>query len=172
MSGETEFAMPVGVEMKPKLAIPRFYTEMVEQTFRSQQEGRPIYAEREMVEIIIPGDRNTRATEIVNDEHKKRWPMEYAGFKRGEEVPVEGTPLRDWPAAEHRAREGELAYFNILTVEQLSQVNDSQLQNLGMGARRERDAALKFLEVAEKGTGPLMRLLDRAERAEQEVALA
>ena len=172
MSAENEFQMPSGVLVEnKKLAIPRFYTEPMEMEHQSKVQGRPIFQERELVEIIIPGDRNTRVTEIVNDEHRARWPAEYAAFKKGEEAPLIGTPLKDWPPLT-TARVRELAYFDILTVEQLAGVNDAQLQKLGMGAYAQREAAKKFLEVARDGTAPLMRLMDRADRAEEREALA
>jgi hypothetical protein len=143
-----------------KPAIPRFFVEPVELTFRSKQEGRPIYEEREFVEILIPGDRRSIVREPVNDEHKARWPREYAAFKDGRELPLEGTPLANWPnSAINRARVEELAYFNIRTVEHLAAVSDANLPNLGMGARELRAAAQKFLEVAAKGTAPLERMV-------------
>lgn len=170
MSAEDEFLNPGQVHVHKKPSIPRFYTEPVEMTFKSSQAGRPIFEDREMVEIIIPGDIRSKATEIVNDGHKERWPKEYAAFKRGEEAPLEGTPLRDWPPLT-AGRVRELAHFNILTVEQLAEVGDNHLQNLGMGARELREKAKKFLEVARTGTGPLLRLMERADRAEEKVAL-
>ena len=154
---ETDFRDPSGP--KPP-AIPRFKTEAVHLPFRSKEAGRPIYEDREFVEILIPGDRRSMAVEAVSDAHKVRWPKEYAAFRAGQEPPLEGTPLADWPNSSlTRARVEELAYFNIRTVEHLAQVNDAQLANLGMGARALREAAAKFLEVARHGTGPLERLV-------------
>ena len=154
---ETDFRDPAA----PKApAIPRFKTEAVHLPFRSKEAGRPIYEDREFVEILIPGDRRSMAVEPVSDEHKARWPKEYEAFRAGKEAPLEGTPLADWPNSSlTRARVEELAHFNIRTVEHLAQVNDTQLGNLGMGARALREAARKFLEVSRAGTGPLERLV-------------
>jgi hypothetical protein len=141
-------------------AIPRFKTEAVHLAYRSKAAGRPMYEDREYVEILIPGDRRSMAVEPVNEEHKARWPKQYEAFRAGKEPPLEGTPLADWPNSSlTRARVEELAYFNIRTVEHLAQVNDTQLGNLGMGARGLREAARKFLEVSRDGTGPLERLV-------------
>lgn len=156
---------------------PVFRAEAVHMPFLSKQEGRPIYEQREFVTILIPGDRHSQASEPVNDEHKTRWANEYAAFKAGLELPLEGTPLQNWPnSALNRARVEELAYFHIRTVEHLAAVNDNQLQNLGMGARELRQAARTFLEVSRTGTGPLERLLadnqrltDENERLKREV---
>ena len=141
-------------------AIPRFAVKATHMPFASQQAGRPIYEDREFVEILIPGDRRAMAFEPVNEGHKSRWPREYEAFKAGREAPLEGTPLADWPNSQlTRSRVEELAYFNIRTLEHLAAVNDAQLQNLGMGARELREAAKTFLEVSAKGTGPLERLV-------------
>jgi hypothetical protein len=143
---------------KPNPLIARFRVEAVQMEFASAQAGRPIYEDREFVEIIVPGNRGSVAYEPVRDEHKQRWPKEYQAFKDGRELPMEGTPLASWPRVT-RSRVEELAFAHIRTVEQYAAVNDAQLQHLGMGARAEREAAIKFLEVARTGTAPLERML-------------
>ena len=151
-------------------AIPRFHVKAVKLEFASSQAGRPIYEDREFVDIIIPGDRRALAHEPVGEEHKARWPREYEAFRAGRSAPLEGTPLSEWPSARmSRSRVEELAYFNIRTVEELAGVNDAQLQNLGMGARPEREAARAFLEVARTGTGPLEKMLARIEDQGREI---
>jgi hypothetical protein len=149
-------------------AVPVFFTEAVRMDFKSKQAGRDIFEDREFVRILIPGDRRSAPVEPVNDEHKKRWPREYEAFKAGQDAPLEGTPLADWPQIS-RARVEELAFFHIRTVEQLAAVNDVQLQQLGMGARELRERARLFLEVARTGTAPLSRVLTRLETAEADV---
>lgn len=146
-------------------AVPVFFTEAVKMEFKSKQAGRPIFEDREMVRIIIPGDRRSMVVEIVNDDHRQRWPKEYEAFKAGQEAPLEGTALADWPQLS-RARVEELAYFHIRTVEQLAAVTDNHLQNLGMGARDERERARVFLDVAKNGTAALSKLVTRMEAAE------
>jgi hypothetical protein len=163
---DSDFKNPNGPKQP---AVPVFFTEAVRMDFKSKQAGRDIFEDREFVRILIPGDRRSAPVEPVNDEHKKRWPREYEAFKAGTEAPLEGTPLADWPQI-GRARVEELAYFHIRTVEQLAAVNDAQLQQLGMGARGEREKAKVFLEVAARGTAPLSRLVERVEKAEADVA--
>ena len=143
--------------------IPSFYTEAIEQPFKSKQAGRPIFEDKEFVRIIIPGDKNSQPVYEVSDEHRERWPAAYAAFKRGSEAPLEGTPLKQWPPiSASMAR--ELAYFHILTVEQLATVGDNVIQNIGMGMRDLRRKAQVFLEVAEKGSGPLTRIVEENEQ--------
>ena len=153
-----------------KPVIPEFVVEAVKLEHRSQQEGRPIYEDREFVNIMIVGQRGATVHEPVNDEHKMRWPKEYAAFKAGRELPPEGTPLAEWPdSTMTKARVMELAFFNIRTVEDLAAVHDNALGNLGMGARELREKARTFLEIALHGTGPIERLVMGKAEAEREV---
>ena len=148
--------------LKPmeKPVIVEFMTKAVKLEFRSKQEGRPVYEDQEFVTILIPGTRGTSAHEPVNDEHRARWPKEYAAFKEGKELPLEGTPLANWPnSSMTRSRVEELAFFNVRTVEQLAAVDDAAVQRLGMGAWEMRENARKFLDVAKNGTAPLERLV-------------
>jgi hypothetical protein len=163
---ETDFRDPNGPKQP---AVPVFFTEAVKMEFKSRQAGRPVFEDREMVRIIIPGDRRSMVVEIVGDEHRQRWPREYEAFKAGQAAPLDGTALADWPQIS-RARVEELAYFHIRTVEQFASLSDDKLQSLGMGAREERERAKVFLEVARHGTAPLSRLLARVEQAEADVA--
>ena len=163
---ETDFRDPSAPKSP---AIPQFFTEAVKLEWKSRQEGRPIFEDRDFVRIIIPGDRRSMAVEPVGDAHKERWPREYEAFRAGREAPLEGTPLSEWPVSlMGPARVQELAYFNLRTVEQLAAVNDAQLQNLGMGSRELRERARTWLEVAEKGAGPIERLISRNEELARE----
>ena len=163
---ETDFRDPSAPKSP---AIPQFFTEAVKLEWKSRQEGRPIFEDREFVRIIIPGDRRSMAVEPVGEAHRSRWSREYQAFQAGREAPVEGTPLSEWPVSlMSPARVQELAYFNLRTVEQMAAVNDAQLQNLGMGARELRERARTWLEVAEKGAGPIERLISRNEELTRE----
>jgi hypothetical protein len=145
--------------------IPQFYSEAVENTFRSQQAGRPQFDEVEFVRLIIPGDRNSSPVMRVTDEERNRWPKEYEAFKKGLELPLEGTPLIEWPPI-NKSQVMELAYFHIQTVEQLAAVNDAQLQRMGMGTRALRELAKEYLDIANNGTAPIARMLAKIEALE------
>jgi hypothetical protein len=150
--------------------VPVFFEDKVHLTFRSEQEGHPIYEMREFVRVFIPGNRGSVAVEPAGPEQIARWPKEYEAFKSGKEAPLLGTPLTEWPNSMMTAAKAEeLAYFHIKTVEQLAEVNDAQLQNLGMGARQLRETAIKFLEVARTGTAPLERLVAQTLRQQDEI---
>jgi hypothetical protein len=150
--------------------VPMFYSEPVENTFRSKAEGRACFDEVEFVKLIIPGDRNNCPVKRVDDDDRQRWPKQYQAFKDGLEPPLDGTPLAGWPPI-NKSQVLELAFFHIKTVEQLAGVHDGQLQNLPMGSRELRSQAIAYIEVAKHGTAPLAVLVKRADEAEADNAL-
>lgn len=141
-------------------ARPIFSVQPIKMEHASQQAGRPVFEDQEFVTTLIPGDRNASPHERVTDTHRERWPEEYAAFKAGQEPPLSGTPLTEWPTSKMTpSKVQELAYFNIRTVEDLASVTDAALQKMGMGSYELRATAQKFLEVATKGVAPLERMM-------------
>ena len=154
-----------------KKVIPVFFIEPVEMTFRSKEEGRPIFEDREFVKILIPGDRNSSPVQPVDDEIKARWPKEYAAFTAKQDMPMDGTPLSQWPPMK-RAQVEEFRHFHVLTVEHLAGIHDGQIQHMPMGTRDLRKAAQVFLDAAKNGTGPLLKLVaDNEQKTDQITAL-
>lgn len=124
--------------------IPIFAVEAIQNNFRSEQEGRPVYDDVEMVRIIIPGDRRTEVYERVNSGHRERYWVQYQAFKDNVEAPVSGTPIEEWPPLSPAAAKN-LRYLNIRTVEALASVSDTVLGEIGMGARELREKAQQWL---------------------------
>lgn len=128
--------------------IARFFIEPVHLTFRSEQEGRPIYEDREFVEILIPGDKKSVHIQPATEYERQRFPREYAAFKASESMELAtGTPLAQWPAMT-RSMVKEFAASNVFSVEQLANMAESHLQNLGLGAREWSARARAYLEQA------------------------
>jgi hypothetical protein len=128
-----------------------FYIDAVEQPFKSEQAGRPIYEDVEFVKIMIPGDKNSIVERQASDHDKGRFPLEYARFKNGlkEEEQAVGTPLKHWPAIS-RAMAKEFNSFNVHTVEQLAMMSDTAKQAFGMGAQEWSRKAQAMLDVSSK----------------------
>lgn len=150
-------------------AIPRFYVETLQNQAASNERGQPVFYEREMVEILIPGDRNSVHHAIVGAQHRQRWPTQYAAFKAGLEAPLEGTPLEMWPGIP-RPQVEELKFAHIRTVEQLAELSDASLSKvISIGGFSLRDKAKRFLELA-AGQAPMEKLA--AENAEKDAKIA
>lgn len=117
--------------------VPRFFIHRV-----AREDGS--LHEIECVEIHIPGDTKSIPINKVTQREKQRWPREYEAFKKGEGYDVEGTSLelflgRDDP------RIPDLRYHKIMTVEQLADMSDTHVQNLGMGYMALRDTAREYI---------------------------
>lgn len=133
-------------------ARPRFYNDAIQNMVLSEKEGRPIYEDKEMLEIRIPGDKLFSFITVVRDLDKQRWPEIYAAFKRGEQRASVGTPLEHWPnPVMNKSRVAELKAQNIFSVEELSSIPDSVLPKMGMGARELRDQARAYIATAKEG---------------------
>lgn len=149
-------------------ARPRFFMKAVENQAKSLAENRPVFDEREMVEIRIPGDRLATHVNYVLDEHRQRWPEHYAAFKRGEARAASGTPLEQWPPMT-TGRVATLKAIGVLSVEELSTLPDNMLPSLGMGARELREQARAYLEAAAGGAAVARAAAENAElRAQME----
>src|SRR5215469_4159702 len=71
----------------------QFYRRAVQNKFKSDQQGRPIFDEIDYVKIIVPGDKNTVIDSPASEEHKFRFEKQWDRYKRGQEQASEGTPL-------------------------------------------------------------------------------
>jgi hypothetical protein len=85
---------------------------------------------------------------------KERWPDHYAAFKKGEQRATSGTPLEAWPNSDlTKSRVAEIKAHDILSVEELANLQDNLLGKLGMGARELREAARTYIAKAKSGAG-------------------
>lgn len=125
-------------------------------------EGRPIYDEEEYIEIVTPGDKTNVVDRPVRPADKRQYAQQYAAWKAGDEEQLSGTPLTMWPAVS-RSQVEELKHFRVRTVEQLADLSDANLQNIGP-IRDLRERAKDFLATA-KGNAPTEAL--RAQLADE-----
>lgn len=149
-----------------------FFTDAVENAAKSREAGRPIYDEREFVRIRFPGDNKRELVAPAMEVHfnsgakaqmtyAERFPGAYAAFKDGLADYVSGTPLSA-VAFVTSAQKAELKALNILTVEQLAGLPDSQMRKLGMGGRDMAMKAQDFLKTSQSN--------GEVERLKEEIA--
>jgi hypothetical protein len=144
-----------------------FYIKPVKQNFASEEAGRPIFADVVYVKIMTPSDQLTQIDTIAREDHKARFPRQWAYFqnKQAGVQQVVGTPVGEWPQLTASAAE-ELRALKFYTVELIANANDGQLQKIGMIAGMSphslRDKARAFLNLAN----------DSAEEAKREAELA
>lgn len=166
---EDEFFMPApqnnGRGPRPVL---RFYTEPVEQTALSAQEGRPVYKDVDYVGITNPGSRD----EIVLVAEKKAKNDEYIAWaykkwKATQEQVVDGTPVETVPFL-GKAQVMELKAINIHTLEQLAGASEPALQRM-MGLRDLKKKADAYMAAA-KDTAIVTKMQHELSQRDNEIA--
>lgn len=126
-----------------------FYRDSVESQYQSLQAGHPVYVEKPFIRIAIPGSQNTLIEVPVEENHMKRFPVQWAKFQAGNTTEeLAGWKLEAWPAV-NTAQVKTLKYMGIHTVEQLAQISDSAAQAVGMGAMELRARARAAVKAAE-----------------------
>jgi hypothetical protein len=150
----------------------KFYQRAINNEFKSALEGRPIMEMRDFIIIEVPGDNLTVIDTFAVDEHKKRFPVQWARYQNEKtDGDVEGTLLHDWPVL-NAAVAAELKHFRFYTVEQIAEASDAQLNTLGMAAGMSplslRDKAKAFLSSA-KGSALVQQQADELRKRDDEL---
>lgn len=167
--------MAVAMEGVPTLTVKdmpyvAFKTETLENHAKTKERGEPVYEDVDFVKITPPGSRDVHIQKVdkwmeqlKQDEQTGRilpqwlqkWKSDYALYKQGKEVPLDGTPIRGWKLLSG-AQQETLIYHNILTVEALSQINAEAASAIGMGAIAMKTRAESWLaQNADKVTGAM-----------------
>ena len=131
----------------------RFYKKAVKQEDESIAAGRPIFKDFDFVNIIVPGNGLTEIDTYAREEHKRRFPRQWAYYMntQGTEAKEEGTPIEEWTLIS-RAQAEELRGRKFRTVESIAHASDQNIQAIGMIAGMSphsfRDKARAFLNLA------------------------
>lgn len=131
----------------------RIYNRPVQNPFKTQQEGVPIFDDIVYIEIHTPGNQLNVVDTPIREEHKIRFPLHWAHYQNthGKDGAVVGTPISQWPLI--TAGQGEtLKALGFVTVQQVAFASDEQVSRVGMHAGMAplalRERAKRFLEVA------------------------
>lgn len=133
----------------------RFYQKEVQNNFKTEKEGRPIYDMVDFVRIEIAGNQYSIIDTYANDGHKQAYPVAWARYQNEKkdlgDDGIQGTLLRDWNILTS-AQVKELAHYNFYTVEQVANASDAQIQVttsiVGMSGFTFRDKAKQYLAVS------------------------
>jgi hypothetical protein len=85
-----------------------------------------------------------------NPDWVTRWEMQYQAWKKGEELPLEGQPIKTW-AALNKEQVSRLIAMGYMTIEQLASVTDTNLAIIGLDGRYLRDLARKAMDQHQNG---------------------
>jgi hypothetical protein len=143
-------------------AYVQFERRGEEDRARTMKEGR--YIEKDVdFAIITPIGSKDRIPRKVEDWFKQleqqvreeripaawlqQYRAAYEAWKAGQEIPVNGTPIRGWPVLSP-AQQANVISANVLTVEDLAQANGEARQRIGMGAEDLVEKAIAWLKAA------------------------
>jgi len=132
----------------------QFFSKPLQNNFKSEQEGRPIFDDCDMVRIYVPGDDKNIVETFVREDHKRRFPLQWAHYQnkmQGDQRLAGKTPINQWPRITAGQAE-ELRALKFLSVEDVANASDTSLQSIGMIAGMSpyafREAAQRFLRLA------------------------
>lgn len=74
----------------------------------------------------------------------------YEAWKQGQELPVDGYPVKNWPVLSP-AQVQTFLDIGIRTVEDVAGMNEEAIHRIGMGARNLKQRAQEWLSSADKG---------------------
>ena len=143
-----------------------FYIESVEDKKASLEAGRAIMKDVDYVTVTAAYSKDTiiykaevwlemNKQKVANGQMPREWAehfeRQYKAWKAGQELPVNGTPIKGWGVISP-AMQKNIINVNILTVEDLAAANDEGLKRIGMGAQDLKNKANAWLaQLNDKG---------------------
>lgn len=122
-----------------------FYKHREKNNYKSEQEGRPVWDEKDFICIICPGQDKQRVQRPVRDEDIQEYSEAWKAYCEKRKQPVNGTPIADLPGMTQSILT-LMDHGNITTIEQLASIGDTEVQNLGPNGMVLRSRAKSFLE--------------------------
>jgi len=111
--------------------------------------------------------------EVAADRYPSQWLEHYralyAAWKAGNELPIDGTSVKNWNQASP-AQIRAMLDLHIMTVEQMAEANEETVARLGMGGRALRQQAKDYITTANSQAAEIASL--RKKVAELEAAKA
>lgn len=159
----------------------RFFSRPTKNNFQSEKNGRPIFDTSLIVEVMVPGSREstpefeverTYCAEAGTDANGKalverspkyvQYQAQVEAYKSQNGVGLaEGTPISQWPNID-TGTAATLKAAGIHTVEMLAGVQDTHLPNLGIGGRVLRDQAQAYINTRQFGVPTMQMAADSA----------
>lgn len=128
-----------------------FYAKQTQHGAASLSEGRPVFKSVVFMRLIQPGERDVY-DQPARPQDAERFPREYRHYCEGRIGVPDGSPLQVlFP--NHEDVVSTLVYHRIFTVEQLANLSDTALQNIGMGGYEWQGKARRWLDAVKGGGG-------------------
>ena len=146
-----------------------FSIQPVEDREATMKAGRTIMKDKEYCTIYPRGGKDSVIKAIPPEkdgngypnpafrEFRERFGVQYDYWKKGQDAPVEGTDLRNFPLLSPSEIQN-CRTFHIMTVEQLAEASEEALKNIGLGSRKLKMDAQKWLEFGDNGGKSVTRI--------------
>lgn len=159
-------------DRKERPAYVQFETRTEEDKAASARHGRYTFKEFDVAIVTPPYskdcvefkveqwllniDKNLRDGRIP-EEWAKHWKESYQRWKDGQELPLNGTPIKGWGVISP-AQQASLIHINCKTVEDLAAVNEEGMRRIGMGALDLRNKAQAWLKSMNDHGGATLKI--------------
>lgn len=135
----------------------------VDDTVKSQELGRRVTRDEDRAYIMQPGSRDEvervaedwlkmlkiKALDGAPDAYPEEWITgfhnKYKAWLEGQDAPLNGTSVKEWPALSPSQAENFIA-LHILTIEDVAAMTEDAMARFGMGARDLREKAREWLK--------------------------
>jgi len=156
-------------EKEDRPAFVRFERRTIENKAESLKQGRYVGTDVDYALITPPYSKDcvehpvekwmTQNEIYANNgrlpkEWLEHWKKAYQAWKNGQEMPLNGTSVKNWSAISP-TQVKTLVSVGIHTIEDLAHCNDEGMRRIGMGAVEMRNKAIAWLTAAEDH-GPLV----------------
>lgn len=167
---EFDFSEALATASQEPRPILRFFTQADEVPGKSAEEGRPVYVDRDYVEIIWPGARDIICPRAEDRAKKDPYVKQaYEHWKKTREQPVEGTPLTEVPFLKP-SQIKEMQAQNVMSLEQLAGLTDTQAPRIAFDGMQLRDKAIAYMKAA-KDTALAMKLKAELDQRDRDIAV-
>lgn len=163
-----------------KAAFVRFERVPIEDKEQSVKQGKYVAKEIDYVYLTPPYSKDEVVHKVsfwldenarkVNDgrmklEVSEHYRTAYEAWKKGHELPLNGTPIKGWGIISPAMQE-QLIHLKIMTVEDLAGINDQGAAMIGMGARDLQTKAKTWLATLQDRGPVTMELAHYKQKAE------
>lgn len=157
----------------------QFETRAVEKRKTDAEGGASYYVDTDFAMVTSHGSKDTVEKVAVEwfdflkeQVRQGRFPQQwldafkasYNAWKNDQELPVQGTPIKNWPAASP-AEIKHCAALGLRAVEDLATANEELIGRLGMGGRSLCNRAKDWV-TSKSGTAPLIAQLDSSRQVQ------
>lgn len=151
-----------GMELEMRPPYVKWTREEVEDRAASIEKGHFVGKPVDYANVTRPGQKDTlvkEANTYINDCFRAakegrmpaNWPehfkQSYERWKLGNDAEVDGTPIKSWVVLSASQQAAVIA-AGVLSVEDLAELPDSELQRIGMGAMSYKQKAIAWLTAA------------------------